>query len=417
LGSHARPLSNYDLYLLAGVLYIVGVWLHIPYGGGHIYSDIPTVFQTRECSGTCLTIPYVNGFIEYPVIVSGFIYLMGVLGGSFPGSVVENYYTLSVAILAIPTFLLIRETLEIAKILGTDQNRVVWYLVATPTFVFMLLVNWYVIGVYFAVFGIRKFLQGRYGWSGFLMGLSAASNLVTAVPALGMVLVIKNRWDLIGFVCSAVLCYGAINAPFIQVNPSLWISFWQYQTNWYIEGSWMLAFLPGLSPLRHYIFPILFVLLYAAIVWLSCRAQVSGVITLSWMTTFAFLFSTYVFTPQMQLILLPFFAIVPIVKRYWEFLAFDIINSLFLILAFSEILLPFGVTYSSNVSGYLDPLRWLSIIRSLWLGKMLIFDGMLPLMPPRVRGWAVSLRLVGGKSSTAETRPLLAVEPHPSESE
>src|SRR5580700_6111383 len=88
LGSHARPLSNYDIYLLAGVLYTVGVWLHIPYGGGHIYSDIPTVFQIRECSGTGLSIPYVSGFIEYPVIVSGFIYLMGVLGGSLPGSIV-----------------------------------------------------------------------------------------------------------------------------------------------------------------------------------------------------------------------------------------------------------------------------------------------------------------------------------------
>jgi len=66
LGSSDQPLKNYDLYLLAGVLYVVAVWLHIPYGGGHIYSDIPTVFQTRECSGACLSIPYVSGFIEYP---------------------------------------------------------------------------------------------------------------------------------------------------------------------------------------------------------------------------------------------------------------------------------------------------------------------------------------------------------------
>jgi hypothetical protein len=207
------------------------------------------------------------------------------------------------------------------------------------------------------------------------------------------------------------------------VNPSLWLSFWQYQTNWYIEGSWMLAFLPALSPLRHYVFPILFVLLYAVIVWISRRTQVSGVIALSWMTTFAFLFSTYVFTPQMQLILLPFFAIVPIVKRYWEFLAFDIVNSLFLVLAFSQILLPLGITYSFSVYGYTEPLRWFPIIRSLWVGKMLIFDGMLPLMPPRVRSWAVSLRLVG--SGTAETRPspaaaavaAAATVPHPGESE
>ena len=337
------------------------------------------------------------------------------LGGSLPGSTIENYYFLTVAILAIPTFLLIREMLEIAKIIGTDQNRVLWYFVATPSFLFIILLNWYAIGVYFAVFGIRKFLQGGYGWSGFLLGLSAASNLVTAAPALGMVLAIRNRDDAVGFVASAVLCFAAINAPFIALNPSLWLSFWQYHSDWYIEGSWMLAFLPSFSPLRHFVFPILFVLLYGVIVWISRRTAIGSVITLSWLTTFAFLFSTYVFTPQMQLILLPFFAVVPIVKRYWEFLAFDIINSLFLVLAFSEILLPFGITYSFDVSAYADPLRWLAILRSVWLGKMLLLDGLLPPMPAKVRSWAQSLRLVGDPVGRPSPRPVAPTAVHESE--
>jgi hypothetical protein len=388
-------LKRDDLYIVAVILYLVGVWLHFPYGGGHIYSDIPTVFWLRECSGSCLTIPYVNGFIEYPVIVSGFIYLMGVLSSYLPGNVVDNYYYLTVIILAIPTFLLISETLEIARIIGTNENRILWYVVATPSFLFILLLNWYVIGVYFTVFGIRKFMQGSFGASGILLALSAASNLVTAAPALGMMLAVKNRREAINFTIPAVACYLAINVPFVAVNPQLWLSFWQFHTNWYIEGSWMLAFLSSFSPLRHYIFPALFVLIYGTIVWMYRKSRNNGVLTLSWLSTFAFLFSTYVFTPQMQIMLLPFFALVPIVRRYWEFLAFDIINSLFIILAFSQILLPFGITYHFDVSVYAAPVRWLAIARSVWLGKMLIFDGLPSLRPDKIHTRLSSLRIFG----------------------
>ena len=366
-----------DLYLVTAIFFLIGFWLHIPYGGGHIASDIPTVFQGRECGGACLTVPYVSGFVEYPVIVSEFVYVMGAISEVLPGSILTNYYGLSVAFLAIPTFLLVRETLKIAEMRGYSDRRVLAYLVATPTFLFMLLLNWYVIGVYFATFGLRKFLQDDSKMSGILFGLSAASNLVTAAPAMGIFLSAKGVRDRAVFVVSALACYGAINLPFIIVNPSLWLSFWQFHTNWYIEGSWMLAFLPSFSPLRHYIFPALVLSLFAVISWISLK-KTKDVVTLAWLSTFAFLFSTYVFTPQMNLMLLPFFAITPIVKTYREFLAFDIINSLFIVLGFSQILLIFGITYHFDVASYLAPVRWLAIARSIWLGKMLLFDGLLP---------------------------------------
>jgi hypothetical protein len=370
-------LERSDLYIVTAVLFLIGFWLHIPYGGGHIYSDIPTVFQQRECGGACLTIPYVNGFIEYPIIVSEFIYAMGAIAKILPGSILIDYYYLTVAFLAIPTFLLVRETLKIAEMRGFSNRRVLVYLVATPTFLFLLLQNWYVIGVYFAIFGLRKFLQGNYKMSGILLGLSAASNLVTVVPAMGMFLAAKGLRNRAVFVVSALACYGAINLPFIAVNPSLWLSFWQFHTNWYIEGSWMLAFLSSFSPLRHYVFLALLLSLFAALSWISLK-KTNDAVNLSWLSTFAFLFSTYVFTPQMNLILLPFFAITPIVKRYWEFLAFDVINTLFIVLGFSQPLLIFGITYQFDAVSYLAPVRWLAIARSIWLGKMLLFDGLLP---------------------------------------
>jgi hypothetical protein len=367
-------LKRRGVYLVAAVLFLFGVWLHIPYGGGHIYSDIVAIFQARECAGACLTIPYVNGFIEYPVVVSEFIYAMGAVAGAFPGSTLTNYYYLTAALLAIPTFLLIRETLTIAEMRGLSERRVLAYLVVTPTFLLMVLLNWYVIGVYFATFGLRKFLQGDRGTSGILFGLSAASNLVTAAPALGLFLAAGRARGRTAFLVSALSCYAAINLPFFVVNPSVWISFWQFHANWYIEGSWMLLFLSYLSPLRHYVFPALLLSLYAVIAWISVR-KTDDAVTLSWLGTFAFLFSTYVFTPQMNLMLLPFFATAVVVRRYWEFLAFDVVNSVFLLTGNLQSLSVLGAHL--DLASYLPPVGWFEIARSVWLGKMLVFDGLL----------------------------------------
>jgi len=159
--------------------YALGVWLHIPYGGGHVYSDLVTVFQVRECSsGQCvILIPYVQTFFEYPVVDSMFMYAMGILANQLPGSLLSNYYAVTVAFLAIPTFLLIRELTIIIEIrernrnsgdAGNQRRRLIWYFVLTPSFVFILLLNWYVIGVYFAVSGLRRYLEGRTLASGIL---------------------------------------------------------------------------------------------------------------------------------------------------------------------------------------------------------------------------------------------------------
>src|SRR5207247_213483 len=103
--------------------------------------------------------------------------------------------------------LIIRELLLLAKIRGTPKSRVLWYLVITPTFLYMVLLNWYVIGVFFAVNGIRRFLQGNRSGSGLLFGLSAASNLVTAVPAVGLLISMRTFGERVRFVGAALGTY------------------------------------------------------------------------------------------------------------------------------------------------------------------------------------------------------------------
>jgi hypothetical protein len=370
--------SNFKLAIAAGLLYLLGVWLHFPFGGGHFYSDITTIFQLRIVDEN-FGIPYLEVFYEYPVIVGTFTYIMGTLASFFPGPLIYNYYFLTVSVLAIPTGLLVLEVSKIARMKGMEHKRLFLYLVVTPSFVVMLLLNWYVIGVFFMVYGLRKFLEGDRWMSGTLLGLSAASNFVTAVPAFGMILTAGDVKRVVTFVGFAVVAYVSVNAPFFLSNPSMWWSSWNYIYNFPAEGSWMLAFFPNVSPVRHILPPVIFGAISAIIVFKALLKGEKDTIRLSWLFTFAYLFSTYIFTPQMNIILLPFLTLAPIVRRYWEFLIFDFVNS-FVIFGFSYastlFFLMFGINYNFVLWGLSSPVQWAAIIRSAWVGKMTIINGL-----------------------------------------
>src|SRR5439155_13532505 len=143
-------------------------------------------------------------------------------------AILDAYYLCTCALLLIPTLLLIRESVKVTKLLGVDEGRVMRYIVVTPSFLIMLLLNWYVIGVFFSTFALRKFMQGSRWASGVLLGLSAVSNLVTALPAIGMILSSKGLREQAKFVAGGLASYGVVNAPFVLLNPSLWLSPWQY---------------------------------------------------------------------------------------------------------------------------------------------------------------------------------------------
>ena len=405
LRSFLKRLAGVDfqvwVYLIACALYLFGVWEHIPYGGGHIYSDIVTVYQDRFClNGVCTSaLPYVHVFVAYPVVTGVFMYLMGMLGRYIPiyasQDLLTNYYFWTALFLLIPTFLSINELFKIGDILGVKslRKRILLYFVVTPSFVFMVLTNWYIIGLFFTLFGLRKFLQGSRWISGIFLGISAATNLVTAMPALGMVLAVKDKREAAKFIVGALVAAGVIYLPFYALNPDFISQFLTYQENWYAEGTWMLAFINSYDSIRHVLFLTAFIILSAAIIFkgLKIRSNITKdsaatqqdwanyAVIMASLFSFAWLFNSYVSTPQTNLMLLPFFTLLPMSKYYGEFLAFDTVNSLIDVWGFSQPFLVLGITLSPVMFGspYHSPIQALEVVRSLWIGKFLIYDGLL----------------------------------------
>ena len=96
----ARKHAETWLVASIGLFFVIGVWEHLPYSGGHIYSDILSVYQNRFCaSGGCgMGLPYVNYFVEYPVLTGFFMYAMGMMAHflQLPGtSFLGDYYSYS----------------------------------------------------------------------------------------------------------------------------------------------------------------------------------------------------------------------------------------------------------------------------------------------------------------------------------
>jgi len=377
-------------YLATAVLFLLGVWLHVPYGGGHIYSDLVYVFQGEQCTtpdpyaadpfmGCIITIPYIQSFTEYPVIAAMFLYVTAELGTLhlFAGDLLANYYYFSALFLFVPCLLAVRELLKLIEMRGVARNRIFWYFIITPTFIYMTMLNWYIIGVWLCLFGIRKYLEGSRFASGLLMGLSAASNFVTAVPALGLFIASRGVRDRLLLAGTALGTYGALNAPFVILNGKMWLSSFQYIYNWNVEDSWMQAILPSLdSPVRHFIPPVAFAVVVAAMLWLRFKRGVDDPVVFAFISMFGYAFATYIYTPQMNLILLPFFLLLPVTGSYLEFLAFDISNSLIIIIGFSQALLPFGITYPTpNPIDQSNVVYWIEVVRSLWEGKFTFFNG------------------------------------------
>ena len=373
------------VYSVAIGLYFFGAWLHIPYGGGHIYSDIPSVFQTRECPKVCdIKIPYIQTFFEYPVVVSMFIYAMGELGGALPGSLLSNYYWFTVAFLLIPTLLLVRELQILARMRGRDKAKVLWYFVVTPTFVYVLLLNWYVIGTYFAISGLRRYLQGQPLSSGLFFGLSAASNLVTAAPVLGLLVASKNVRERLALVLVGGATYLLINTPFIVLNFKLWYEAFHFVYNWYTEDSWILAVSnDNYSPLRHVIPPVVFGVILLGMLIARYKGRSTDPVVYAFVSMAGYVFSSYIYTPQENVALLPFFVLLPLANSYVEFLAFDAANSLIIILGFSQALYyPFGISYQFAPFTPYGLVWWIEVIRSLWVGKFVALNGFPRLFVP-----------------------------------
>lgn len=374
-----EPEERYLLLLATLIVFLIGFWLHIPYGGGHVYSDIVSVYQVRLESFPPKA-PYAEVFFEYPVIIAALTYVSGFVASLLTKeyyTALLLYYIITSTILFLTMFLTTLEVRKLCGLCGIDRRRIYAYFLITPSMLFVNLLNWYIVGVYFMVRGIRLSVEDRSASSCIFFAMSAASNLITAIPSIAVLITHGDFRRKMKFVILGLATYFLINLPAILLNPSNWLRFWEYHASWYVECNWQIllfdmfdpnarAFSAGLMPM---------LLILPLIVLRKTSLQIhSKILLASWLVMAWFLFANYVYTPQMNMTLLPFFALLA-VAPYPLFLLFDVLNSAIIVVGFSGFVQNvLGIEYTVEPWGMNSPIQWMAIARSFLILGFIIYS-------------------------------------------
>jgi hypothetical protein len=368
-----NDLEESSVLLLATlVVFLIGFWLHMPYSGGHIYSDIVSVYQAR-LGGFPPKAPYAEAFFEYPVIVAALAYASGLMASLLTKeyyTALFLYYIITSAVLFFATFLTILELVKLCDICGIKKKRIYAYFIITPSLLFMNLLNWYILGVYFMVRAIRLSIEDRPVHSGTFFGLSAASNFITAIPSIAVLITYGDFKRKMKFAIMGLTAYFLINLPAILSNPGNWLRFWEYHASWYVECNWQILlfdmFDPNARMLSAALMSILIILPLIVLRKTSLQNHIK-ILLASWLVIAWFLFANYVYTPQMNMMLLPFFTLLSIAP-YPLFMLFDTLNFAIIVVGFSGFIQKvLGIKYTVEPWGINSPIQWIAIARSFLL--------------------------------------------------
>lgn len=365
------PRDLFEVLAAATVIFAFGIWEHMPNIVPSHYSDITSIFWREGVGRGSHLIPYYQFTFEYPVIVGILVYVCSSVRAFIPDfSLAMAYYTLfmslSLYFFAVGTIIALYKVLELVK---GDKSRIWKCFLIMPSFIMFTVYNWDIIAVFFMVLSLYFFLKGR-AWKAYVaLGLGVASK-VYPIMLLPVYVLEAAKWK--ERLSSPLITFGVfllLNSPFMALNFDGWFQTWTYHASWGIEDSWLIFIFDQMDPKAHYVaFAVLIYLVYKGLLESSKKvygSKAERVIERSFLMCIAWLFGNYVVTPQMALMLLPFYVLIPSLPLALIY-ASDILNALIIVLWFTPEL-NFGNPLIAS-----SPVQWAAAARqAIWLSFFL----------------------------------------------
>ena len=360
----------------------------------------PQVFEDLAYRVKLCPVPYIDYRFEYPPLVGLLWWFSTCLAihTVFPQRhlVIEYPHLISEAAnihfaihaltlcisLVVLTYLLYR----IAKILGLGWKRVALFLLLPSTVIYTVY-NWDILTSMFMVGGIYAYLRGRYLLSGALLGLAISVKIVPI--AIAMVLLyelIQKRFRgedggaLGRYTISLVLTSLTPFAILALIAPEGFNAMIQHHASWYCENCFSMLLYPHdlWSPI-HRVVTMVMVPLILMILAIRPLDTPQSVIEISAAAVLGTILFSYVFSPQMMLMITPLLilAISSRVDLYTAIVA-DSMNAAMIVLFFEDsalrnILAPIlGIATGYNPWSLDSPAQWAAQIRNILLFILLI---------------------------------------------
>ena len=327
--SRLKELLNDPQYttviLAAGVFFLISALIHFPFNSSpSYYSDIIDTFWYRttpqQLHEIVVGIPYVTYVFEYPPVCGLILWL----GGWASGGNVGVYATVEFGVLLIFTILTAHYMYLFTKYLGLSYNRQLVYSIFAPSLIFYGAYNYDIVQTFFVVLSLYVFLaRSNWKWSAIALGLAISTKLSPALllPLFWQELPDKKTRIIFSSYVGGVV--AGLNLPFMAANFKVWLAGYTYLKNWGLEDSFLVwIFKNPFSPLAK---DISYALLAASMLSIYIFFRSKPLMVRSFMVLAAFILFSYIATPQMNIDLLPLFALVPMIPMTLFYL-FELAN-------------------------------------------------------------------------------------------
>ncbi|MEX0567974.1 MAG: hypothetical protein Q6363_002300 [Candidatus Njordarchaeota archaeon] len=354
-----------EAIVIASFVWLLSYFIHAPtaFGGTWIYSDITGLLATRGIIyADRLLIPYIDYHFEYPPIVALLFILSNLAILVIPISMISLRWLIAYTVMSILLFLHAIGTVyllfKLSKYTDKKPIRILLCFILAPSFLIFSNYNWDLVGIFYGLLGLYFFLENKRLLSFVSFGLAMAGKIIPGIIALAPVAQIfveyiekekaKNNhlvpkkylfaiFHSFKYLIVTATVFMVANLPFIILNFEAWYSgLILHHAGWYIEDSWLILIFSAGSPYAKIVsialsicFTVItFLLLISKNIQKEQRIFYGSAAFMS-----GYLFSNYVYTPQMNLMLLPLLIFVPI--EYVIIFVFDALNALIILTWFS----------------------------------------------------------------------------------
>lgn len=273
-----------------------------------VYSDLLGFYERISPPG----LPYVDKFIEYPVLTGVFMQVMTWLGQGRAGYYIVSALAL-LAIIGLSTWLIWKITPE------NNRQRLWVYWVFAPSMLFFSFLNWDFLAIFFVLAAFYFYDRQKFNLSAVMLALGFAAKFYPAIYLPLLVFKIKDWAGRVKAALAFTATAVAVNIGFALANFDGWSFFFRLNSERTSNNDsiWTIfRFLFGEIgiPTINNLSLILFLTGFIYIFW---KLKNQPFAHQAFATTVLFLLVNKVFSPQYILWLLPFFVLVEAPRLGW----------------------------------------------------------------------------------------------------
>lgn len=368
------------------VIFAFNVWEHSPGIVPNHYTDIVSIYYRNGIGNGALGIPYVDYVFEYPALVGAIVYVASLIARStaqdFLASLVLYKLIVDIFLYAF-TLMTVIFLYRLTTRYGVESKRIWQVFLVMPSLLMFADYNFDIMAIAFTVLALYAFIRGRHSTSAFLLGLGVCTKLYPGI-LLPAFLAGLPSWRSRGkYAVIAAAVVAALNLPFMLMNFQSWLGTWSFLAGWGIENSWLIFLFNQMDPMAHYVSLALLLYVVYKVMAETHHWDVSNnekLLTRSFLLSLGWLLGSYIVTPQMALILLPFYVLIPTIPLLAAY-ASDTLNALIMVFWFTE------MNAGRNPIAPDNPIQWIALARQLiWLGLLVQ-----SLFPSKISRWVKGL--------------------------